>query len=137
VKFETWEKAIPPVIKADPLWSLRVYRSALYASHVGRRDAAWLARQPRLIGLADQLLRATTSISANIAEGYSRLGKKDRGRFYEYALGSARESRDWYLKIRDELGPETNDARLALHTGIIRVMIVLVMRSRPASSHVT
>ena len=50
----------------------------------------------RTIGLADQLYRSLGSIGANLAEGYSRGTGKDRAHFYEYALGSARESRDWY-----------------------------------------
>ncbi|MFQ5594528.1 MAG: four helix bundle protein, partial [Anaerolineae bacterium] len=50
------------------------------------------------LGLSDQLYRALVSISSNIAEGYSRGTGKGRAQFYEYALGSARESRDWYFK---------------------------------------
>jgi four helix bundle protein len=91
-----------------------------------------LARRAGCSEIADQLRRATISISSNIAEGYSRLGKKDRGKFYEYALGSARESRDWYFKAADDLGPQLTKARLGLHTSIIKIMIVLVSRSRPA-----
>lgn len=71
------------------MWSLRVYRTALYAGELGRRDAAWLRGHAEFAHIADQMARATASISANIAEGYSRLGKKDRGKFYEYALGPA------------------------------------------------
>ncbi|MFN8404533.1 MAG: four helix bundle protein [Anaerolineales bacterium] len=36
---------------------------------------------------------AVGSVGANISEGYSRSSGKDRARFYEYALGPARESR--------------------------------------------
>ncbi len=32
-----------------------------------------------------QFVRATDSISANIAEGFGRYGKKERIRFYRYA----------------------------------------------------
>jgi four helix bundle protein len=53
-----------------------------------------------MLGLSDQLYEAVGSVSANLAEGYSRGTGKDRARFYEYALGSARESRDWYFKAR-------------------------------------
>jgi len=41
--------------------------------------------------LKDQLQRASTSIILNIAEGCSRLGKKDRRHFYVIARGSAFE----------------------------------------------
>ncbi len=57
----------------------------------------WQKMIPAVIK-ADSLWKMTVgSIRANIAEGYSRGTGKDRARFYEYALGSARESRDWYF----------------------------------------
>lgn len=42
-------------------------------------------------GIADQIKRASVSISSNIAEGNSRLSDKDKARFIEMALGSAFE----------------------------------------------
>jgi four helix bundle protein len=73
---------------------------ALFVSDIGWHDVSKLVKDGRTIKLSDQLSRALGSISANIAEGYSRGTGKDRARFYEYALGSARESRDWYYKGR-------------------------------------
>jgi four helix bundle protein len=131
LSYEAWERSVAAGMREDPLWGLRVYRAALYAGELGRRDAAWLARRPDCRVFAGQLARAAASISANIAEGYSRRGRRDRGRFYEYALGSARESRDWYYKARDELGPDASNARIALHTSIVRIMTVLVRNCRP------
>lgn len=58
----------------------------------------------RTRSLSDQLYWALGSVSANVAEGYGRGTAKDRAHFYEYALGSARESRDWYYKARHVLG---------------------------------
>jgi four helix bundle protein len=69
----------------------------LFLNDLGWRDTARLVRERRTIGLYDQLYRAAESISANLDEGYSRGTGRDRARFYEYALGSARESRDWCL----------------------------------------
>ena len=129
--FESWERSVPADIRQDPLWSLRVYRTALYAGELGRRDAEWLSARSALGDLPDQLARATRSISVNISEGYCRLSRRDRGRFYEYALGSARESRDWYYHARESLGADATTARLALHTTIIRIMTVLAAQCRP------
>jgi len=45
-----------------------------------------------------QFARAIDSISANIAEGFGRFGKKDKIKFYRYAMGSLKESLDWNEK---------------------------------------
>ena len=82
------------------------------------------------MSLSDQLFRAIGSISANIAEGYSRGNHKDRARFYEYALGSARESRDWYYKGRHILSEPVTSHRLDLLTKIIRLLLVMVPNQR-------
>jgi four helix bundle protein len=42
-------------------------------------------------GLGDQLSRASTSISLNIAEGCSRWHRKDKKHFYQIAMGSTAE----------------------------------------------
>jgi len=92
--FESWKEQVPADIQDDPLWGMRVYQLSLFASDVSWRDAGTLREEERTQPVADQLYRAVGSIGANIAEGYSRGTGKDRARFYEYALGSARESRD-------------------------------------------
>ncbi|MDD5290523.1 MAG: four helix bundle protein [Patescibacteria group bacterium] len=47
-----------------------------------------------------QFVRAVDSISANIAEGFGRYGKKDKIKFYRYSYGSIKESLDWNEKSR-------------------------------------
>ena len=47
-----------------------------------------------------QFVKATDSISANIAEGFSRYGKKDKVKFYRYSFGSLKESFDWNEKSK-------------------------------------
>ena len=71
--------------------------------------------------LPDQVVRAAGSISANIAEGWSRGTAKDRARFYEYALGSSRETRDWYYKGRRVLNKEVVNHRIELSTRLVRL----------------
>ncbi len=121
---------MPREIMGDPLWRVEAYRLALFAAEVGWRDVTKLIGGQRTRSLSDQLYRALGSISANIAEGYSRGTGKDRARFYEYALGSARESHDWYYKARHVLGDTVVQHRLDLLTQIIRLLLTMVPQQR-------
>ncbi len=94
--YEEWLASVPQELAGDPLWRMEVYRLAVLAGDLAWHDTSKLVQDKRMFGLADQLYRAVGSISANIAEGYSRQSGKDQARFYEYALGSAREARGWY-----------------------------------------
>jgi four helix bundle protein len=62
-----------------------------------------------------QFVRAVDSISANIAEGFGRYGKKDKIHFYRYAFGSVMESLDWNEKAfrRDMLTKKEYESFLA------------------------
>lgn len=124
--YEEWLQSVPPEITADPLWQMRVYRLALFAGDLGWRDVSILAEDARMRGLADQLYRALGSIAANIAEGYSRRSGKERARFYEYALGSAREARTWYYEGRHGLKDAVVNHRLRLLTQIVRLLLSII-----------
>lgn len=50
--------------------------------------------------IGSQFVDAIDSISANIAEGFGRFGKKDKIRFYRISKGSAFESLDWNEKSK-------------------------------------
>lgn len=52
-------------------------------------------------GLTSQFQRAAVSIAANIAEGYKRLGKEDKIRFYNYSQGSLEECRCYIYLSQD------------------------------------
>jgi len=110
LNYQAWLETVPDSITNDLVWKMKAYRLALFAADVGWRDVARLDSDRRTLGLSDQLYRALGSISANVAEGYSRRSGKDRSRFYEYALGSARESRDWFTR------PATSWAKPLLNT---------------------
>ena len=128
--YADWEQSIPEEIKKDALWRMEVYRLALFASDLAWLDSTRLTEDRRTAGLSDQLYRAVCSIGANIAEGYSRSSGRDRARFYEYALGSAREGRDWYYKARTILGDAVTEHRLKLTTQIIRLLLIIVPSER-------
>jgi hypothetical protein len=76
------------------------------------------------------LLRAVGSISANLEEGYNRSSGRERAHFYEYALGSTRESRGWYYKCAEALPAEVLVVRIATFTRTIRILTVVIPRER-------
>ncbi len=47
-----------------------------------------------------QMVRSADSVSANIAEGFGRYGKKDKIRFYKIAMASLKETEDWLKKCK-------------------------------------
>lgn len=131
--YEEWLQSVPSEITADPLWQMRVYRLALFAADLGWYDVSVLAEDARMRSLADQLYRALGSIAANIAEGYSRRSGKERARFYEYALGSAREARTWYYEGRHGLKEAVLAHRLHLLTQIVRLLLSIIPEEREAT----
>ena len=52
-------------------------------------------------GLCSQFQRAAVSIAANIAEGYKKLSKSDKLRFFNISQGSLEECRYYCLLSRD------------------------------------
>lgn len=66
-----------------------------------------------LYSLTDQLKRASTSICANIAEGFSRYHRKDKIKFYYNSRGSASEVKS-HIFIAKELNYLTPEAAACL-----------------------
>ena len=130
MKYVEWQASVPDEIKGDSLWRLEVYRLALFSADISWQDALALNKTPLTRDLADQLYRAVCSISANIAEGYSRSTGKDRARFLEYSLGSAREARDWYFKSHHTLKEDVIKHRIGLLTQIIKILRILTPNQR-------
>ena len=54
-------------------------------------------------GLCSQFQRAVVSIAANIAEGYKKISKADKLRFFNIAQGSLEECR-YYCLLSKDLG---------------------------------
>ncbi len=128
--YKEWEEKAPEVLKRDSLWKMSAYRYAVFLSDLCWEDISKLNKDRRTFSLADQLYRATCSVSANLAEGYSRSTGKDRALFYQYALGSARESQDWYYKARFILGEDIFNQRTKVLTEIIRLLLTMIPQQR-------
>jgi len=137
IPFQEWERGVPEYIKRDTLWLIEGYRLALYLSDLAWDDANLLAADRRMQYVADQLRRATCRISACIAEGYSRNSGKGRATYYEYALGSARESRDWYYKARFAIRAEVVEHRISVCTQIIRLTLKMIATERRSNRRIS
>lgn len=105
-EFRQWARGVPLVLRNDGVWRLAAYRIARFTSSRAWEHTTILVREPRMWVVARQLYGALGSVCANLAEGHSRRSPSDRARLYEYALGSARESREWYLHAMPILGEE-------------------------------
>jgi four helix bundle protein len=128
--YAEWEAEVPRAIRDDTLWKIEAYRLGLFLSDLAWHDTGNLLKDRRMFSVADQLFRAVGNISSNVGEGYSKSSGKDRARFYEYALGSAREARDWYFKARHAADPLVIEHRIELTTQIIRLTLTMAANER-------
>ena len=96
-----WQKAHRLVLNAYKLTS-RFPRSELY-------------------GLTSQLRRAAVSVPANIAEGFRKRGRADKGRFMNTAQGSLEEVR-YYLLLSRDLGYGDPQTLLAQTDEVARLL---------------
>ena len=130
-EFREWENGLPAEITGDALWTCAAYRLATFAADRAWDDLTQLGKDYRSRDVASQLARALGGIGAAYAEAYSRRSYRDRRRYYEYSLGSARESRDWYFKGRRIIGDARCNEALQLLTRIIRLLTVTITREGP------
>lgn len=73
-------------------------RALLLSNYVWNIVLDWKWFEKRTVGV--QFVEAIDSISANLAEGFGRYGKKDKIKFYHYSFGSVKESLDWNEKAK-------------------------------------
>ena len=130
MNYAEWEKGLPSDVTGDTLWKVEAYRLGLFAGYLVWEDVSKLIRDRRTLELAGQLYGAVGSVGAHIAEGYSRSSGKDRVRFYEYSLGSAREGRHWYLQAQPILGETVVRHRIGLLTQVIRLLLTMIPDQR-------
>ena len=128
--FSDWEDGVPNILREDALWTVKAYRLSLFLADIAWSDVLKLSKANGMRSLSDQLYRSCGSICANLEEGYSKASSKDRARFYEYSLGSARETRGWFYRARHVLGEEVALHRLGLSTEIIKLLLIMVPDQR-------
>lgn len=54
---------------------------------------------------------------------------------YEYTLGSARECRGWYFKVRHKMHKQTFDSWLELITELIKMLLYIVSNQKGSKIH--
>jgi four helix bundle protein len=125
-----WERTCHPAITSDVIWKLDAYRASLFLIHLARRDMRRASKRDFDAELSRQLLRSAGSVSANLAEGFSRSTRADRLRFLDYALGSDRECVSWYETAADVVPPETRSDRFILLARIRSLLLGLIRSYR-------
>ncbi|MCC7401204.1 MAG: four helix bundle protein [Chitinophagaceae bacterium] len=76
---------------------IETYKTSFHLSnYVWDVDLNWDSFARRTVG--EQFVRASDSISVNVAEGVGRYFKKDKIRFYFNSSGSVKECFDWNEK---------------------------------------
>ena len=129
-QFSEWEKEPPHDLRGDPLWRMKAYRIALFLSDLVRKDVDDILKRGAPHHKVIQLESSVESVEANLSEGYSKFSGKDRARFFETALASARESRGWYRRSRYWLGTDEAAERQMLMTQVIKILTVAIPDER-------
>ena len=119
-----------PARLVDPIYRMTVYQLAVAFSASAWDDAVRLGSCGITRRVASQLYTAAGSIRANLSEGYSRASGADRARLFEYALGSARECRDWYALARPVLGADLVAERDVTLLQIVHLLLAIIPRER-------
>jgi four helix bundle protein len=124
MRFKEWVATVPERVKAEACWRFEAYPKALYVYELAWGDCEALLRDGRGRAIARQLTRSVGSVSANIEEGYGRgVGGGEYLYFLRVAEGSARESKGWYFRGRQLLGPTLVEARQALLDEILALLV--------------
>lgn len=75
--------------------------------------------------LYNQLFRSTSSIGANIAEGYGRNNPKEYKQFLGIARGSSFETEYWLELVQETSNINTNQL-LSINTEIIKILTTTI-----------
>jgi four helix bundle protein len=128
--FEAWRDEVASKVDSSPLWNSIGYQKTLFLYDLVWFDCERLLRDLRGKAIAQQLIRSTGSISANVEEGYGRGFGGDYARFLGYAIGSARETQGWYWRARHLVAEDVVAHRLALTDEIIALLVTTIKQQK-------
>ena len=81
-------------------------------------------------GLVSQMRRAAVSVPANIAEGFKRVGLRDKARFYNISEGSLEEIKYFFILSQDLGYISSQDTLMAQAETVGRLLNGLVASTR-------
>ena len=128
--FDEWQQTIPLRIRNGPIWPSIFYQKALFLYDLCWLDCDLIMHDPRGRAIAEQIIRSSGSICANIEEGYGRGFGRDYARFLKISVGSARETQGWYLRARHLLKSEAVDYRINLCDEITALLILTIRQQQ-------
>ncbi len=131
--YREWLERVPAADRADPIWRVEAYRLARFAASCTGLVVAELRKSSDGIRTADQLHRASWSIPANLAEGYGKSSIADRLRYYEIALGSARECAVWCAAAAQMLDPISYEDHAERLSSVRRLLLTMIKNERRRS----
>ena len=130
MNLDEWVETAPAALRESPMWKVRVFQIGTCLARVASKGAAALERHPRFANTVAQLVKSAGSVSATVAEGYSRQSRRDRIKYYEYALGSAREATTWYSNAADALPAKRVTERLTLLARACQLLLKMIQNER-------
>jgi len=87
--------------KIDSYKKLLFWKTAYEVTILVVQLARKIPKDRASIIIISQLIRASASVGANIAEGFGRYKGKEYERFLQISLGSANETEYWLLILKD------------------------------------
>ena len=121
---------VPDPDRPDPLRRMTVYVLADKLVEDSWPDMEKVRDNPITVEIVGQMYKSIGSIPANISEGYSRSSGKARALAFEYAVGSTRETIDWYHAVKPVLGEQLVTERTKVLGDIRRLLTAIIPRER-------